>query len=109
MGRRGVAFALGQARVICDSVRGCSSERYRQMLLRADAETAGWVMRIKTVLCERWTSVIMDKLRFWGHVPHKCLGGFGQYMGFAKSEAKRCIGECFHEWDGIRNKSEGHR
>eukprot|EP00969_Alexandrium_andersonii_P063041 2776533-Alexandrium_andersonii.AAC.1 len=30
-------------------------------------------------------------------------------MGFEKSEAKRCIREGFHEWERIRNKSEGHR
>ena len=67
------------------------------------------MMSIKQTMTDYICSVVRPKLAFFEHIPHKVCGAFAGALGsYGEETARRCVKECFEEWDGIGDKGSAH-
>ena len=100
-GKRLVSLAMGHRSVMCGRIRAASSPRYKEALLTAVAEVANRILVIENETKEVWCAEVFPKYAYAEVIPWKIAGGFSAYCGYSLTDAKRCIDECFQEFDAI--------
>jgi hypothetical protein len=93
-------YAMGYHKVQAQNVKNATTLRWRCFLLRVQREDVVWFHRVVVVagqMKEQWGEEHIFKMSYFDHIPAKWLGGFSQYLGYSKAEAKQCVRQCIAE------------
>lgn len=105
-GKRLPSLAMGWHKDACDRIKHCASVKFNALLLDLEASLSAAIMSEKTAICHRIAVEIDGKLDYYLHIPHKVCGAFSQYCGYSREESKKCLDECFSEYQAIDDPSK---
>ena len=85
-------FALGYFdKDVAPRVRAASSDRYTATLTRVPVPVSSRMKRIEFLLKDKWCTTVSEKQHYYQKIPHSATGGFGEFIGHTKQEAKACL------------------